>query len=456
MAPPATTPTRRPARTSRTIQQALAQLGAVVPGNTQQLGAGQLGLPPGADPRVMAGYIGNTQPALAAGQPLATATSAPLQQLAQSTPLQAAAGQAQFGPSMAPAPTSVPGPTPPPATPGNSVASAASQVARSAGPVTATPSPSMGMAAPAGRFASMARTPFMGTTPYATTGALGGRLAAGSIGRASLIGLGGQIAGRVWDRAVGERDGTWDDAVGSALRLGGAGAGIGSLFGPVGTAVGGLGGVAFGTAKGLITGDDSAPTELNRYLFGSKDAGGTGGAKGELTALMGEYGISQDTQQQLIMQLDLIPQMGLDKAGAEQLIGQLVQQIPQFAAEDQMRQQATARSAAIQAAIAPMMQQQLDMFNQSATQAASAMTSASQSTGDPALRDAYAAAAANYLTTSRQAGLGYLQQIAVAPEVVGGQSTQTYDQAYNTALARAQAQADVQSGSAANASLFAA
>jgi hypothetical protein len=451
MAPPA----RRPAQKSKTIQQALLQLGAINPGQTRQIGAGPLGAP------IQAGYIGNTQAALGAGQPAwqssgitdswATRTSGPMQ-----GPVQAAASQSFAAPASA-TPAIGPAPTPAIATPGNSLASAATQAASTGGPVTPTPSPAMGMAAPAGRAGFLARTPFTGTTPYATQGALGGRLAAGSIGRAGAYGLGGQIAGSVWDGAVGERDGVWDDAVGSALRWGGAGAGIGSMILPGwGTAIGGAVGGGIGAIKGALTGDDSAPTELNKYLFGSKDAGGTGGAKGELAGLMNEYGISQDSQQQLLMQLDLIPQMGLDKTGAQQLIGQLIQSIPQFAAEDQVRQQATARSAAIQAAIAPMMQQQLDMYNQSATQAASAMTSASQSTGDPALRDAYSAAAANYLSSSRQAGLGYLQQIAVAPEVVGGQSTQGYDNAYNVALARAQAQADVKSGSAANSTLFAA
>lgn len=259
-----------------------------------------------------------------------------------------------------------------------------------------------------------AKTPFIEGSAAATP------FAAGTLGRGGLYALGGQVAGGIFDRAVGERDGTWDDAAGSALRWGGAGAGIGSMIAPgIGTVIGGAAGLAIGGAKGYLTGQDSEPTQARDYLHSELDPGNKDG----LIAKFDKYGITGDTRNNLLMQIDLIGGQIGTKAEAKQLVTQIVSGIPDIVTQQQQTVAARAHSAAIQSYLQPMIEQQLAQYNQSNQQASDLAASAGAQIRDPALAAIYKTHAAQMLTAGNSAGLGYLQQMAVAPQLYGQQAT---------------------------------
>lgn len=264
--------------------------------------------------------------------------------------------------------------------------------------------------------ALLAKTP----SPLVEGSAAATPFAAGTVGRGGLYALGGQVAGGIFDRAVGERDGTWDDAAGSALRWGGAGAGIGSMIAPgIGTAIGGAAGLAIGGVKGYLTGQDSEPTQARDYLHSQLDPSNTDG----LIAKFDKYGITGDTRNNLLMQIDLIgAQMGT-KDEAKALVTQIVSGIPDIVTQQQQTAATQARSAAIQSYLQPMIEQQLANYNQSNQQSANLASSAAGKITDPALADIYRSHAQQMLTAGNSAGLGYLQQMAVAPQLYGQTAT---------------------------------
>lgn len=320
----------------------------------------------------------------------------------------------------------------------------------------------LGGAAPAGRFGVLARTPLTGASQFAQAGMWGGRLAPGTIGRAGLYGLGGQIAAGLFDSAVGERDGTWDDAASSALRWGGTGAGIGSMILPGwGTAIGGVGGALIGGAKGLLTGEDSMETQVRDYLYGSEKQAGK---IGEVDALLAEAGLSEATRTDLLTQVKAAAMTAKTPEEIDLVLQQVNTLLPSIMEQDKAQQQAEsqqaaleARMAAIQSYLQPIMQQQLAQYNTGLQTSYDQMQAAGANIKDPKMAAAYQTHAANLMNSGRLQGLQYVGQMQndlysqyVNPTMAGGASggmTQAqYDDIYNQAYAKATAAADAKNG----------
>lgn len=252
----------------------------------------------------------------------------------------------------------------------------------------------------------------------------GGALGAGSLGRGGAYAIGGQVAGGLLRGVIGQTDGKWDDAAVGAVKGAGIGAGFGSMVPVVGTAIGAGVGAAIGGVTGYFTGHDSDTTEAAHYLNNEFNPTNPKGLAATLTA----SGISDTTVQQTIAQFQALGDQVSNKKDAQALIGQVLTAIPQLQAQDkqtqlasQQAQQQQAQSAAIQSYLGPAIQQQMQQYNQAAGESSAMMTSAANVPGvDPTLAAIYKAHAANMLADSRQAGLGYMAQIAAAPQLYGG------------------------------------
>lgn len=298
--------------------------------------------------------------------------------------------------------------------------SAAAAIPAEAAPIAET-------AAQTGIKGLMTRTPFLtgaralpavdGATGMFAAGA---KFGPGSLGRAGLYGLGGQVAGGIFDSIVGQRDGHIDDAASSALRWGGAGAGIGSMIMPgVGTVIGGIGGAMIGGIKGYMGGHDSAKTETYRYLHG-KD--GQSGVINQIADSMDQLGIDPTSKQDFGNQFQfLLGQVSTPKE-AKAIVDQALQALPAIAEQsnalrqqqmqiDEDNKQVSARAAAIQT----MMQQQLDRSTLSAQQGFDTMSAAAKNIKDPVLAATYQTHAANLLNSTQKTNMSYMQQLAMEP-----------------------------------------
>lgn len=301
--------------------------------------------------------------------------------------------------------------------------SVASEV-RAAAAAAESASPAAQAAAQAGNGltgwrAIAARTP----SPFVNGSSAATAFAPGTIGRAGLYGLGGQVLGSVFDSAVGERDGRWDDMISSGLRWGGAGAGIGSMILPgVGTAIGGALGLGVGGLIGNLTGEDSAQTQTREYMMRQTDPT----MSDSLVSRMSKYGLSADTQNQILMQLDMVASAAQSPEEARTAVSNVMQQLPSLAQADleyrrQQEQQQQAidfqnqRAAAIQAWLGPMMQDQLSRYNQATDETQMLYMNAASKVKDPTIQAIYQANAARMGQSARQAGMGYLTMLGAAP-----------------------------------------
>lgn len=341
---------------------------------------------------------------------------------------------------------------------GTEAVGARSTAARGAASVVEGVTGASGGAAPAGRFGVLARTPLSGASQFAQAGAWGGRLAPGTIGRAGLYGLGGQIAAGLFDSAVGERDGTWDDAASSALRWGGTGAGIGSMILPGwGTAIGGVGGALIGGAKGLLTGEDSMETQVRDYLYGSEKQAGK---IGQVDQLLAEAGLSESTRTDLLTQVKAAAMTAKTPEEIDLVLQQVNTLLPSIMEQDKAQQEAEgqqaaleARMAAIQSYLQPIMQQQLAQYNTGLQASYDQMQAAGAKITDRKLAAAYQTHAANLMNSGRLQGLQYVGQMQndlysqyVNPQQTGAMTQAQYDDIYNQAYAKATAAADAKNG----------
>lgn len=270
----------------------------------------------------------------------------------------------------------------------------------------------------------MAKTPLSNAPAWLKVPAGNGTaFGPGSLGRAGAISLGANLANNMIVQPLlgDQKDGPWDDAGRSAANWAAAAAPL-AAFGPWGYAAVGAAGLA-GGIKGWLTGDDSDSTETRRYLVGND---GMGGEQAKFTQLLDKYGIQGDVRDSLMMQLDIMTQDVTNKDEAKAIIADLKAQIPtafagmqQQKLVDEEEAKVAARSAAIQSYLGPMMQRQMDRYNTSAQESSALMSSAARYVQDPTLAGIYKAHAANMLTSSNQAGLGYLAQTAAAPALYG-------------------------------------
>lgn len=286
----------------------------------------------------------------------------------------------------------------------------------------------MAAAAPAGALAApqAAATGFLGQAPSylsqrlagASTEGLGLRsLAAGSLGRAGAFGLGGQLAGGAINSAFGDPNASWDNALASAARWGGAGAGIGSLIAPgIGTAIGGALGAGVGVLKGIHDshneGDKAVASELNKQ-------------SGKIMELMTQLGSSTELREQAMAQLQVGAAQATNKDQVKQAAAAVQQMLPEAIIADKSQQQQDrlkqANQAAAQAWMAPMLQQSIDKSQFYADQFAQAGMSAASQITDPALRASQQQMARGYSAEQASMNAAYMAQIASAPQYWGAQ-----------------------------------
>jgi hypothetical protein len=174
---------------------------------------------------------------------------------------------------------------------------------------------------------------------------LGGKAA---LGKAALPVAGGFIAKGIYDNITGgEKDGSWDNAIGGAIEGAGMGAGVGMLGGPldfvsvpVGAGVGALAGGVYG----WLTGKDSNSTQMQREVA-KQD--------GALDKLVSMAGLSAEAQRSLSTQLYAATQQATNKTQIQQIYQSVMQQVPTIQAQEQQQRQQLVGLLATQQALAP-------------------------------------------------------------------------------------------------------
>lgn len=284
----------------------------------------------------------------------------------------------------------------------------------------AMPPPPTGAAAMLGRLGGGAANPSYLSQRLAgqSTAGLGVRsLAKGSLGRAGLMGMGGQLAGGAIDSAFGDPNESWDNMLASGARWGGAGAALGSMVAPgIGTAIGGAAGLGIGAIKGLVDsrneGDNAVASELGKQ-------------QSKITELLSQLGSSPDLREQALFQL----QMDTSGAGTKDQVRDaakaLQAMLPDAIMADRQQQEQKrmqqANQAAAQAWMGPMLQQQVDRSQFYADQFAQAGRSAASHITDPALQASQMAMASGISAEQAAMNAAYTQQIAAAPNYYGYQ-----------------------------------
>jgi len=250
-------------------------------------------------------------------------------------------------------------------------------------------------------------------------------LQAGSLGGGLALAGGGIIAGNLAEGLIGHKNGSVDDAAVNAIRGGGIGAGLGSMFLPgPGTLVGGLAGAAAGGIYGAITGKDSDRTEGQRALAQQLDP--THG--GSFAHSLSVSGLSPYAQQQLLVQLQASSSLVGSKADAKQLITSAAQNIPAIQLQDQQYQMSQAKAAAMQSYLGPLLQQSYGNTNNLSQQSQSLTNAAANATQDPALAAAYRAQGASTAAAMHQSQSA--QIAALYGQVMAPQAQQQVQQAY--------------------------
>jgi hypothetical protein len=263
----------------------------------------------------------------------------------------------------------------------------------------------LGMNATAARGATAA-------APAAAQGRVAGMLArpvnvlgrSTTMGRLGIPAIAGMIGGNVVQDLMGnDPRSRSDDAVGSAIRWGGAGAGIGSLFGPAGMAIGGLAGAAAGAGWGWLKGDDMVQ-EMQQLDT-------------TLDEMAVEMGLSEESMMQLRSQLDVGLEFAGSKEEAQALYQDAMAQLPALAQQDAAIMEQNARSAAIQAAILPLMEQQAKLAQQSSQSSAGWLRSAANSNTNSEVRDLLRAQADQLMASQANFTNAAYGQVAAAPVI---------------------------------------
>jgi hypothetical protein len=259
------------------------------------------------------------------------------------------AEQLALGPGMTAA-----APTPPGAIPLGPATQAAQATAGAGSGVIppVTPPPGGGAAAagggkPLGKLGTM-----LAYTPFNKTGGTGTMFGPGSLGRAGGYALAGTLASNAFDALVPEQDGAWDDAASNALQWAGAGAGVGSMFGPAGTAIGGIGAALLGGGYSLLTGGtDSMPTQIRKETEAQEKRFG---------ALLSNAKLSPEAQIQIRTQLNAANYGAEDKATIKQNYQQVAAMLPAYAQQEEQQKRQLSYMLAMQNYLAP----QFDSFLQ--------------------------------------------------------------------------------------------
>lgn len=259
------------------------------------------------------------------------------------------------------------------------------------------------------------------TNKLATTSApkgLGFRsLATGSLGRASVFAGAGQAGKMGFDAVVGERDGAWDNAAGTALAGAGFGAGIGSIVPGLGTGVGAAIGAAGGGLYGLIKGGDSNETTRQRAIDDQTKV---------LERLMTSSGVSIDSRDRVLQEFAIASEIADNKTEVRQVAEQIISALPaiqqadkqQRAIDRDARQRQSALVAA-QAWLGPMMQNAVTRSSTFANDVTQSMLAQSNQISDPALRAA-AQVRAKQVSLDNATQTAYmLQQTALTPQMYG-------------------------------------
>lgn len=245
-------------------------------------------------------------------------------------------------------------------------------------------------------------------------------LARGSLGRAGLMGLGGQLVGSGIESAFGDPNESWDNSLASAARWGGAGAAAGSLIAPgIGTAIGGGLGLGIGAVKGFMDSKNEGDKAVEKAL---------NDRSGQLNELLGQLGASADLREQAQFQL----QMGVTAGGAttksqvNDVYAQVKAMLPEAIMADRQQQEQSrmqeSNMAAVQAWMGPMMEQQLSQAQWYADQWGNQASAAAQQIEDPGMRAAQQALASSIPGQQAAANAAYAAQIAAAPSAWGYQS----------------------------------
>jgi hypothetical protein len=256
--------------------------------------------------------------------------------------------------------------------------------------------------------------------PAAATGRLGamlgtgGRLAAGGIGRAGLYGAAGAIAGQLVPESGAS---SMDEGLTGALTGAGLGASVGSLIAPgLGTAIGGGLGALAGGAIGLFGPKSTGNAAVHDEYSGQME---------KLTALMDSQGLDAESRRMLIGQVDAGLFGANSKGQVRDIFGQVATLMPQMLLEQQARQQEqadleaqdadrSARAAAIQSYLMPMLQQQTRTSDLYAQQLATTQRAAADSISDPTLSGLYRALADQGPLMNAQANTAHLAQLGYA------------------------------------------
>lgn len=252
-------------------------------------------------------------------------------------------------------------------------------------------------------------------------GAGGGEAGAAGVGAVAKsaafrgAGLGG--LGMLAGQFVPENKGTsLDSGLRGALTGAGIGAGIGSAI-PipgVGTALGAGVGALAGGAIGLFgPKDDSDKPEAIQSEITKQNA--------TLAKVLQPFQFTPDTQQLFMAQLQSALAQAKDTAGVQAAYQQIAQAIPQFVQQDlqvKAQQKDTedrqARAAAMQAMLAPYLQQSNDQSMQFAQQLSQANKSAAGFVSDPALRSSYESQAAAIPAQAAQSNKDAIVQLMLA------------------------------------------
>lgn len=245
-------------------------------------------------------------------------------------------------------------------------------------------------------------------------------LGRGSLGRAGAYGLAGQVGSMGINALWDDPNSPMDNAAAAAAGGAGIGAGIGSLIAPgpgtaIGAGVGALAGGAFGYLTGKGEGGNAVAKELAKR-------------QGQLNQLLDQLGASDELRDQAQFQL----QMGVatGEAGSKGDVANIYKQVqamlPEALMADRQQQEQTrmkeSNMAAVQAWMAPMMQQQLSQSQWYADQFGNQMQAAAGQIQDPGMRAAQQALASSISSQQASTNAAYAAQIAAAPSAWGYQS----------------------------------
>ena len=256
-----------------------------------------------------------------------------------------------------------------------------------------------------------------GPNATAAEGAAIGRFAPGTLGRAGLYGLAGQIAANVSQKAWNDPNSGADNALATGLAGAGLGAGVGSIVPGVGTAIG----AAIGGAGGAIYGALRAGHRDKDYAK-AQTQGST-----KLNELMGQLGLAADTQtelrQQYAIQSVLAKQSEDPVAAQKAIMSQMMTVLPQVAQQEASTKKAAQEAIATQAVIAKFMAPYLENVKTNADIEGGYYQKAADAAATPELRNALALRGQLARSSGAQSAAAWASAAQTAPMYAVSQQT---------------------------------